>query len=1221
MISRVSKCDIIERLKSRILILDGAMGTMIQREGLDLDAFRGGAGNNDILNITSPQVIEKIHRAYIDAGADIIETNTFSSNSISQQEYGCADIVYDLNYEGARIAKRAAEGSGVLVAGSMGPTIKMLSFSPDVNRPEYRAIDFDTMVEAYKEQVRGLIDGGVDLLLVETVYDGLNAKAALYAINSVQQEKETDIPVMVSATINDRSGRLLSGQKIDALYTSLSHCNILSFGLNCSFGAAELMPFMEQLANESFQGKGIPCFLSIYPNAGLPNEMGQYDELPEFTASHLKAMAQRGLINIAGGCCGTTPEHIRAIKSALAEEKPREIGICEGSTDDLWVSGLENLLINRDKNNFINVGERTNVAGSAKFAKLIRAKEYAQAADIARKQIEEGATIIDINMDDAMLDSAQEMATFIRYINNDPDIAKVPFMIDSSDWETILAGLKNSTGKCIVNSLSLKEGEEEFVRKAREVYNLGAAVIVMAFDEQGQAVDYRRKINICERAYRILTEQVGFAPQDIIFDVNILTVATGLEEHNNYAVDYIRAVQWIKENLKGCKTSGGVSNLSFAFRGNNRVREAMHSVFLYHAIKAGLDMAIVNPGMLQVYDEIEPELLKRVEAVVLNDTSVLLSGNPNDKLQNITPTDCLIEIAEKLKQEDIAIKALKERGAAIPQKEEQWREKDLCGRLSYALVKGITTYMQDDIAEALQQYSNPVEIIEGPLMEGMDRVGTLFGEGKMFLPQVVKSAKAMKAAVTILEPEIEKYNSNSFAGGKRGKVILATAKGDVHDIGKNIVAIVLTCNNFEVIDLGVMVDNAHIVRETIRHKADIIGISGLITPSLEQMENLCRMLEENREEIEREVGHPVALSVGGATTSALHTAVKLAPLYSYCVVYGSDASRTAGIYKRLFQDIISETGASCDSNQESNGYVASIKEEQKKLRDIYYGKKIDEVTMEQARAAAQRYALESFIQPEEYGENNLYVANMSVNDLLPDVDWTQFFNFWGFKGTYPNVLYTSNESGEEAETLFQQAMDTIAGISVGNEFHVGAMVKFYDASSENEEIVVYENYTEDVEHDPLHPLIPVNGRKEICRFSMPRQLKAGSDHLSGADYFPQAPYTSKIGLLTVKVEDRLADNFDHKDFEYLLRQSLCARFAEAMAQWTTRQVAQEQNIIRVAFGYPISPDHSQKKRVFDLTGAAEKLGMELTESFAIKPSTSICALLIAHPQAKYFDMN
>ena len=521
MISRVSKCDIIERLKSRILILDGAMGTMIQREGLDLDAFRGGAGNNDILNITSPQVIEKIHRAYIDAGADIIETNTFSSTSISQQEYGCADIVYDLNYEGARIAKRAAEGSGVLVAGSMGPTIKMLSFSPDVNRPEYRAIDFDTMVEAYKEQVRGLIDGGVDLLLVETVYDGLNAKAALYAINSVQQEKETDIPVMVSATVNDRSGRLLSGQKIDALYTSLSHCNILSFGLNCSFGAAELMPFMEQLANESFQGKGIPCFLSIYPNAGLPNEMGQYDELPEFTASHLKAMAQRGLINIAGGCCGTTPEHIRAIKSALAEEKPREIGICEGSTDDLWVSGLENLLINRDKNNFINVGERTNVAGSAKFAKLIRAKEYAQAADIARKQIEEGATIIDINMDDAMLDSAQEMATFIRYINNDPDIAKVPFMIDSSDWETILAGLKNSTGKCIVNSLSLKEGEEEFVRKAREVYNLGAAVIVMAFDEQGQAVDYRRKINICERAYRILTEQVGFAPHDIIFDVNI----------------------------------------------------------------------------------------------------------------------------------------------------------------------------------------------------------------------------------------------------------------------------------------------------------------------------------------------------------------------------------------------------------------------------------------------------------------------------------------------------------------------------------------------------------------------------------------------------------------------------------------------------------------------------------------------------------------------------
>ena len=1211
--------------------MDGAMGTMIQREGLSVDDFRGCAGNNDILNITRPEIIEKIHKAYIEAGADIIETNTFSSTAVSQQEYGCADIIYDLNLEGARIARRAAEdakiaqGREVLVAGSMGPTIKMLSFSPDVNRPEHRTIDFDTMVEAYKEQVGGLLDGGVDLLLVETVYDGLNAKAALYAIEKVQQEKRSDVPVMVSATVNDRSGRLLSGQMMDALFTTLSHYDILSFGLNCSFGAAELMPFMEQLANSAFGGKGIPCFLSIYPNAGLPNEMGQYDELPEFTAAHLKEMAQKGLVNIAGGCCGTTPEHIRAIKEALADVAPRRVDMpCSGEAvgkkkevnNDLWVSGLENLLINKSKNNFINVGERTNVAGSAKFAKLIRGKEYAQAADIARRQIEEGATIIDINMDDAMLESVKEMETFVRYISNDPDIAKAPFMIDSSDWETIMAGLKNSPGKCIVNSLSLKEGEAEFVRRAREIYLLGAAVIVMAFDEQGQAVTYKRKIEICERAYNLLTSKVGFFPEDIIFDVNVLTIATGLEEHNDYAVDFIKAVAWIKENLPGCKTSGGISNLSFAFRGNNRVREAMHSVFLYHAIKAGLDMAIVNPGMLQVYDEIEPQLLKRVEAVVLNDNSFFSS-----------PTDALIEIAQQLKEEDMLLKTLKESGAAMPQKKEQWREKSLEERLAYSLMKGITSYIQEDIAVALEKYTNPVEIIEGPLMEGMDRVGTLFGEGKMFLPQVVKSAKAMKEAVTILEPEIEKYNQLTSSSGKRGKVILATAKGDVHDIGKNIVAIVLACNNFEVVDLGVMVDNAVIVEQAIKHKADIIGISGLITPSLEQMENLCKLLQEKSDKIEEAVGHKIVLSVGGATTSAVHTAVKLAPLYSHCVVYGSDASRTAGIYKRLMQDIVAEESA--DSRYGT--YITSIKDEQKELRDLYYGKKSDDLSIEEARELAAEYSMESFLQPKGYGENNLFVANLNVNELLPFVDWTQFFNFWGFKGVYPNVLYTSNESGQEAEELFQNAMDTIAGISVNDEFQVSAMVKFFDAYSENEEIVVVENYTEDNEEDDKESdtsgtvmaerLIETGDRNEICRFKMPRQLKSGGEHLSGADYFPKAPYTSKLGMLVVKVEDKRAAEFDHKDYEYLLRQSLCARFAEAMAQWSTLQVAMEQNIIRVAFGYPMTPDHSQKKVVFDITGAPDRMGMEITESYAIKPSTSVCALLIAHPQAKYFDMN
>lgn len=1203
---RVTKQELIQRMNSRILILDGAMGTMLQKYNLEPADFRGGAGNNDILNITRPDVIEKIHREYIEAGADIIETNTFSSTSISQQEYKCEELVYELNRKGAEIARRAAEGTDVLVAGSMGPTIKMLTFSPDVNRPEYRPVDFDTMANAYMDQVRGLLDGGVDLLLVETVYDGLNAKAALYAITKVQQERGTEVPVMVSATINDKSGRLLSGQRPDALYTSLSHYNIVSFGLNCSFGAAELLPFMEQLAVEAFGGNGIPCALSMYPNAGLPNELGQYDETPEFTAKCIKEVALKGLLNIAGGCCGTTPAHIRAIKEALEGIAPRPVAL---PVEDLWVSGLENLLINKSKNNFINVGERTNVAGSAKFAKLIRERQYAEAADIARKQIEDGATIIDINMDDAMLNSAEQMATFIRYINNDPDIAKVPFMIDSSDWDTILAGLKNSTGKCIVNSLSLKEGEEEFIRKANEIYLLGAAVIVMAFDEQGQAVTYQRKIEICQRAYKILTEKVGFDPQEIIFDVNILTIATGLEEHNAYAVDYIRAVEWIKKNLPGCKTSGGVSNLSFAFRGNNKVREAMHSVFLYHAIKAGLDMAIVNPSMLQVYDDIEPQLLNRVEAVVLNDASLLAEGEGV-----LSPTEALIELADSIRQQELALKAMKEKGEILPSeaKGDQWRENPLEERLVYALVKGITNYMQEDIAQALHHYSNPVEIIEGPLMRGMDKVGALFGEGKMFLPQVVKSAKAMKVAVSILEPEIERYNLESSGGSKSGKVIIATAKGDVHDIGKNIVGIVLSCNNFEVIDLGVMVENRTIISEVIRHKADIICISGLITPSLEQMENLCRELENHKEELEQAVGHPVALNVGGATTSSVHTAVKLAPLYSNCVVYGGDASKTAGICKRLMQEFRSE-GAGA-----SNAYTSSIRQEQEQIRDAYNSRNLEFVTIEQARAQAPVYPLESFVQPQEYGENNLSAKNVDINMLVGEIDWTPFFNFWGFKGKYPNVLYTSGPDGEEADKLFEQAMDEIAGAAVGKEFEVSSLVNFYDAYAQDDEIVVIENYTEDqVQQEPL---AKVNGRRELFRIPVPRQRVKGSGYNSLADYFPAAPYTTKLGFIVVKAEDLRSGEFEKTDFRYLLRQSLCARFAEAMAQWTTAQVAMGQNVIRAAFGYSMIPEHSQKRIAFALTGAQEKIGVSLTESNAIMPSTSVCALLVAHPHAKYFDI-
>ena len=864
-------------IKKHILILDGAMGTAIQEYGLSENDFRGTLfarhpvnlkGNNDILNLTQPGIIQKIHQAYIEAGADIIETNTFNSNAISQEEYQCTDIIYQLNYEGAKNAIQAVKESHtdrpVRVAGSIGPTSCTLSLSPDVNRPEYRPVDFDRLVDTYTEQTKGLIDGGADLLLVETVFDGLNAKAALYAIAQVQEAKDTDVPVMVSVTINDKSGRLLTGQSLEALYTAISHYPLFSFGLNCSFGATDLLPFLEQLS------KTIPCPLSIYPNAGLPNEMGEYDENPELTASCLRQMASEGLLNIAGGCCGTTPAHIRAIRNALQGIPPRRIPEIPAQ---LTVSGLDKITINKEKNNFINIGERTNVAGSAKFCKLIKTKAYEEAARIARQQIEDGASVIDINMDDALLDSAAEMTTFVRYISNDPDIAKAALMIDSSDWNTILAGLKNAQGKCIVNSISLKEGEETFLNKAREIHRLGAATVVMAFDEQGQAVTYERKIEICKRAYHLLTGKAGFHPEDIIFDVNILAIGTGLEEHNNYGVDFIRAVAWIKNNLPGCRTSGGVSNLSFSFRGNNPVREAMHSVFLYHAIQAGLDMAIVNPAMLRVYNDIHPELLQVVENVVLN--------------KRPDATEHLIELAEHIKEN--------KNSGNQPEKNAEWRNYSLKDRLSYALIKGTTEYLPEDLKEALAVYPSPVEIIEGPLMYGMDQVGTLFGEGKMFLPQVVKSAKTMKSAVTILQPEIEKHNLSENGTVQRHKIILATAKGDVHDIGKNIVGIVLTCNNFDVIDLGVMADNQNIIAAAKAHHADVIGISGLITPSLNEMEALCKLLQKEQLHI--------PLLVGGATTSSVHTAVKLAPLYENgCVIHGGDASRTAGIIKRLLTD-------------------------------------------------------------------------------------------------------------------------------------------------------------------------------------------------------------------------------------------------------------------------------------------------------------------------------
>ena len=1197
--SRINREEFARLMQQRVLVLDGAMGTCIQGYNLTPDDFLGGKGNNDILNLTRGDVIEAIHRAYVAAGADIIETNTFSGNAISQKDYGQQGRVREINLKGAQIARRVADAAGrrVLVAGSMGPTVKSLSLSPDVNEPQHRDVTFQEMADAYREQVEALVEGGVDLLLVETVYDALNAKAALYAISQVPQAQE--IPVMISATVNDRSGRLLSGHTLQALYTALKHYPISSFGLNCSFGAKDLAPFIEQL-------QGLPCAVSIYPNAGLPNEMGQYDEAPQYTAKYIRELAQNGWLNIAGGCCGTTPAHIEAVAQTLRGIAPRKFGAAEGvdtrkfgaaekaaADESMYLSGLEALKVNRQECNFVNVGERTNVAGSAKFAKLIREKEYAQAADIARKQIEGGATIIDINMDDAMLNGAGEMATFLRYISNDPDIAKVPFMIDSSSWETIVAGLHNCPGRGIVNSISLKEGEEEFLRKAREIKDLGAAIIVMAFDEVGQAVTYERKIEICDRAFRLLTGEVGFDANDIIFDVNILAVGTGIEEHDNYAVDFIKAVRWIKENLKGAKTSGGVSNLSFSFRGNNTVREAMHSVFLYHAIAAGLDMAIVNPSMLQVYDSIEPNLLRRVEAVVLNDISLL----GDDAGKYASATEALIELAQEIKAREVAAKEAAAGGTPVQnQAALQWRESSLEQRIEYALVKGVTGFLKEDMEEALEKFDTPVGIIEGPLMKGMDKVGELFGDGKMFLPQVVKSAKVMKEAVAILQPHIEAHNEETGVL-QRDTVVIATAKGDVHDIGKNIASIVLSCNNLNVVDLGVMVENTAIVEAAFEHKASLVGVSGLITPSLEQMELLCRMLQENKQRMLVELGYLLPVIVGGATTSSVHTAVKLAPLYDGPVIHGGDASRTAGICKRLL-----------GSGREE--FLIALEREQQQIRDAYASRNIKFYSIEQAREMATAFLPDSFRQVEGYGEDNLTVRDLPLNELHDYIDWNGFLNFWGFKGKVSELIYREDERGREAEKIYGQGVALLGEAMVGGEFKASAVVNFYEAASavENGEdvILIYDK----------------PGGEVIARFPMPRQRREGSGYRSVADYFPKASDGgySVIGVFAVVVEDLKEKDLDHKSFEYLLRHSICARLTDALATWVQEQVSMGQHIIRPAFGYPACPAHELKKVAFDLLKAPERLGVSLTESFAVYPVTTICGLLVAHPQAEYFGV-
>ncbi len=1204
--------EIRDQLARRILVMDGAMGTRIQAFGLPAESFHRGkfaswpvslVGNNDILNLTTPETICQIHHLYIEAGADIIATNTFSSNRISQQEYGCSDIAAEMAREGARLARLVADGQTlsnsplkgedspplregrggpdrrIYVAGSMGPTAKSLTLPSDMGDPSRRAVSFDEMANSYREQALALIEGGADFLLLETCYDALNTKAALHAISELNAQLQREIPVMVSVTVNDRSGRTLTGQTLWAFFTSVSHYPyLLSFGLNCSFGVTDLRPFVEQLA------ANCPLPISIYPNAGLPNQMGEYEELPDYTAAHLRRMAEDGLINIAGGCCGTDEHHIKAIADTLRDIKPR---IVPESDRKLRVSGLEPLLIDRETQNFTNVGERTNVAGSRKFARLIAEKQYGEALSVARNQIEGGATVIDINMDDAMLDSRQEMQTFCRHISGEPAVSKAVLMIDSSDWPTILAGLKNAQGKCIVNSISLKAGEQDFLAKALELRRLGAAVVVMAFDEEGQATTYERKISIAQRAYNLLTS-IGFPPEDIIFDVNILSVGTGIKEHQAYAVDFIRAVRWIKENLPYAKTSGGVSNLSFAFRGNNRVREAMHSVFLYHAIRAGLDMAIVNPSMLQIYDEIDQNLRRAVEDVILN-----TDDEATDRLLNSPlPAPPLGECPNGGQGKGYSNEALPQRGSGEGAVEE---------RLLSALTKGDSSHLSEDIPEALAKYGQPINVIEGPLMQAMEHIGTLFGEGKMFLPQVVRSAQVMKDAVAILQPYIDAQDE-AQGGKEKPCIVLATANGDVHDIGKNIVGIVLACNGFEVIDLGVMVPCETILEATLKHKPVLVGISGLITPSLKEMEKLCETFQ--REHLN------VPILVGGATTSAVHTAVKLAPLYDGLVLYGGDASRTSVLAKRLatkrahfIEELNAEQTEIRDAYNEHHAPLTPYEEANQK--SPLPAPPLGECPIAEALSLKVHFFNE-FNEQDFSGFEALPQRGSGEGALLSLIDWRMFLLFWGFKGETLQQLLVN----PEAEKTLRKGKQFLEKCIENKSLEVEALYKVEPAIRRGNDIVLCED-------GQTLPML--------------RSQSAAYHYRCLADFFDEKR-PSPIGLFVVTARP-LQEPADEE--ERLMMHALCARLAEAAAERLTdppqpslkgrefspfKGELEGVRPLRVAFGYATCPDHSLKRIVFDRLEAEQKLNVKLTDHYSIQPSTSVCGLIIWHPEAKYFPV-
>ena len=1134
--------DIKTELSRRILILDGAMGTMLQRRGLQ--------GNSESFNLSDPEIIGEIHNEYIKAGADIITTNSFSANSISQSEYGLSEKAEQMAEAAARIARKATDEAPrkVWVAGSVGPTSKSLSLAQDIGDPVFRPYSFDEMSEAFEVQIRGLVHGGVDLLLFETCFDALNTKAALYALEHIPEAK--DIPVMISASMSDRSGRTLTGQTMEAFFRSIQHCYPLSFGLNCSLGAEEMIPLIAEVASFA------TCAVSCYPNAGLPNEMGEYDETPSQMAESVRKMALAGSVNIVGGCCGTTPEHIKAVAEAVKGISPRMV---PKPDNVLYVSGLESVSVDR-KNNFTNVGERTNVAGSRKFAKLIAAGDYETGLQIAAQQIENGASIIDINMDDAMLDSRLEMEKFLRYVCNDPAVAKAAIMIDSSHWETLVTGLKNAQGKCIVNSISLKEGEEVFIEKAREIKALGAAIIVIAFDEEGQATTYDRKVEICQRAYSLLTEKVGVRACDIIFDVNVLPVGTGIPEHSRYGIDFIEAVRWIKANLPGCRTSGGISNLSFSFRGNNEVREAMHSVFLYHAISAGLDMGIVNPGMLRVYDEIEPELLKCVEDVILDS-----DAEATDRLIEKASSILLEKDSGGVRQRPEGLEA-----TCAPVAEPVVRhgsptiEATVEERLIRALVKGDSSRLERDINECLAMYDKPVQIIDGPLMSGMARVGELFGAGKMFLPQVVKSAKTMKNAVALLQPYIEEGAGESER--KKPRIVFATVKGDVHDIGKNITGIVLNCNGFEVIDLGVMVPKETILEKAAETSADLIGVSGLITPSLYQMEEICKEMTIR--------GMTTPLLVGGAAASALHTAVKLAPLYDH-VFYAQDASASAVLANQLIAD--------------REGTEAAEHQKQEHLRELY----AQSSQKKAGHTTCDPFPASSFIKGEPL--KNIVAKVLDIDEVMPFFDWNLFAAIWGIK---------AGTGHEELRKLRGDALEEIDRLKRENACTITISARFDACHSEGDDIVSQD-------------------------FRLPMFRQEGGRSL--ADFVPadEHGFDSPMGMfaLSVHTESHL-ESCDcpacSTDYGPMLARAVRLTLAEAASEWMSEHIHkslpqgfEDAKVIKPAAGYSSCPDHTLKRDILRLLPESERLGISLLDSCAMIPDASICGLIFIHPDASY----